>query len=40
MPSMLESTNTIIAMEMATCFRSMCFSPVPGASQKLTAPDT
>ena len=40
MPSMLERTNTIIEMEMAACFRSMCFSRVPDASQKLTAPDT
>jgi hypothetical protein len=40
MPSMLERTNTIIEMEMAACFSSMCFSPVSDASQKLKAPDT
>jgi hypothetical protein len=29
-PSMLERTNTIVQVEMATCFRSMRFSPAPG----------
>jgi hypothetical protein len=40
MPSMLERTNTIVQVEMAACLRSMRFSPVPDAYQKLMAPDT
>ena len=48
MPSMLERTNTIIEVEMAACFSSMCVSPVawasapalhPGCESEVTAPD-
>src|SRR5215212_10054349 len=39
-PIMLERTNTIVQVERAACFRSMGFSSVPDAYQKLTAPDT